>query len=219
MTRSSRGLRLLPALALIAVLFQPRDAAAAFDEMINTLREMASDFVNDLIEPLTQSTVQSVTKVTPATLVHGMEGGSHFFQHLSDAGYQLAEINMSVALIPDIKLTFHIVRELSEADRAALERALEIDDKRVPGVTAMAQRQIIRTLLAISNSERMRVSKLVIGILPLPSAEFTIDPADAPLGEEHSALLQAIKSKAVEGRVDPHKTRSEERRVGKECRL
>ena len=206
MTRSSRGLRLLPALALILVLFHPRDAAAAFDEMINSLREMASDFVNDLIEPLTQSTVQSVTKVTPATLVHGMEGGSHFFQHLSDAGYQLAEISMSIGLIPDVKLTFQIVRELSEADRAALERALEIDDKRVPGVTAMAQRQIIRTLLAISSSEHMRVGKLVIGILPLPSAEFTIDPADAPLGEEHSALLQAIKSKAVEGRVDPHKT-------------
>jgi hypothetical protein len=51
----------------------------------------------------------------------------------------------------------------------------------------------------------MRVGKLVIGVLPLPSADFTIEPADAPLGEEHSALLQAIKSKATEGRVDPHK--------------
>ena len=206
MTRSSRGLRLLPALALIAVLFQPCDAAAAFDTAIGSLQEMISDFFNDLIEPLTQSTVQSVTKVTPVSLVHGMEGGSHFFQHLSDAGYQLAEINMSIGLIPDVKLTFQIVRELSEADRAALERTLEIDDKRVPGLTPMAQRQIIRTLLAVSRSEQMRVGKLVIGVLPLPSAEFTIEPADAPLAEEHNALLQAIKSKAAEGRVDPHKT-------------
>jgi hypothetical protein len=205
MTRYTRGLRLLPALALILALFHPRDAAAAFDTAITSLQDMVSDFFNNLIEPLTESTVQSMTKVTPTSLVHGMEGGSHFFQHLSDAGYQLAGIDMSVGLIPDIKLTFQIVRELSEADRNALERALEIDDKEVAGVTAMAQRQIIRTLLAVSRSERMRVGKLVIGVLPLPSADFTIEPADVPLGEEHSALLQAIKNKATEGRVDPHK--------------
>ena len=47
MTRSSRGLRLLPALALILVLVHPRDAAAAFDEVISSLREMVSDFLND----------------------------------------------------------------------------------------------------------------------------------------------------------------------------
>ncbi len=205
MTRYARGLRLLPALALILLLFQPRDAEAAFDTAVTALQDMVSDFFNSLIEPLTKSTVQSVTKVTPSSLVHGMEGGSHFLQHLSDAGYQLAEIDMSVGLIPDIKLTFHIVRELSEADRNALERTLEIDDREVPGVTAMAQRQIIRTLLAVSRSEKMRVGKLVIGVLPLPSADFTIEPADAPLGEEHNALLQAIRSKAAEGRVDPHK--------------
>src|SRR4029077_2904592 len=94
----------------------------------------------------------------------------------------------------------------SEADRNALERTLEIDDREVPGLTAMAQRQIIRTLLAVSRSERMRVGKLVVGVLPLPSADFTIEPTDSPLGEEHNALLQAIKTKAAEGRVDGHKT-------------
>ncbi len=204
MTRYTRALRLLPALVLILALLQPREAKAAFDSTISALQDMVSDFFNNLIEPLTQSTVQSVTKVTPTSLVHGMEGGSHFFQHLSDAGYQLAEIDMSIGLIPDIKLTFQIVRELSEADRNALERTLEIDDKEVPGMTAMAQRQIIRTLLAVSRSERMRVGKLVIGVLPLPSADFTIEPADSPLGEEHNALLQAI-NRGEKGRADPHK--------------
>jgi hypothetical protein len=204
MTRHTRGLRLLPALALIVVLFHPRDADAAFDQAINSLRDMVSEFVSDLVEPWTQSTVQSVTKVEPLSLVHGMEGGSHFFQHLSDAGYQLAGIDMSVGLIPDIKLTFQIVREISEADRRTLERSLEVDEKQIPGVTAMAQRQIIRTLLAVSGSEQMRVGKLVIGVLPLPSADFTIEPADAPLSEEHSALIQAIKNKAAQGQGDSH---------------
>src|SRR5579863_3679364 len=159
MTRYTRGLRLLPALALILVLFHSSDAAAAFDATINSLRDMVSDFVSSLIEPWTQSTVQSITKVEPVTLVHGMAGGSHFFQHLSDAGYSLTEIDMSVGLIPDVKLTFQMVRELSEADRTALQRVLDIDDKQVAGVTAMAQRQIIRTLLAVSSSDQMRVGK------------------------------------------------------------
>lgn len=205
MTRSGWRLRLLPALALIAVLFHASAASAAFDEAINSLREMVSEFVGGLVEPLTRSTVESVTEVTPESYVRGMESGSHFFRELSDAGYQLSEIDMAVGLIPDAKLTFQIVRELSQADRNALERELEIDEKRVPGVTAMAQRQIIRTLLAVSGSEQLRVGKLVIGVLPLPSADFTIEPYDAPLGEEHNTLLQAIKKNMEEGRIDPHK--------------
>jgi hypothetical protein len=208
MTRYTIRLGLLPAFALILTLFHPRDAAAAFDTVINSFQEMVSDFVSDLIPSWSESTVASVTKVSPKSVVHGIASESHFMQHLSDAGYQLAEIDMSVGLIPDIKLTFQVVRELSEADRNALERSLEIDDKRVKGVTAMAQRQIIRTLLAVSKSEEMRVGKLVIGILPLPSADFTIEPADAPLGEEHNALLQAIRSKAAEGK-DAHKAQSQ----------
>ena len=208
MTRYTRGMRLVPAFALILALFHPRDAAAAFDNVIGELKEMISDFASELFPSFSQSTVASVTKVTPKSLVHGLASESHFLQHLSDAGYQLSEIDMSIGLIPDIKLTFQIVRELSEADRSALERSLEIDDKRVSGVKAMAERQIIRTLLAISKSEEMRVGKLVIGILPLPSADFTIEPTDAPLGEEHNALLQAIKSKANEGKPDPHKMQS-----------
>jgi hypothetical protein len=208
MTRHTRGLRLLPAFALILTLFHPRDAAAAFDNVIGSLKEMISDFVYDLFPSFTESTVASVTKVTPKALIHGMATESHFMQHLSDAGYQLAEVDMSIGLIPDIKMTFQIVRELSEADRTALERSLEIDDKRVGGVKAMAERQIIRTLLAIAKSEEMRVGKLVIGILPLPSADFTIEPAEAPLGEEHNALMQAIKSKANEGKPDTHKIQS-----------
>lgn len=211
MTRYARGLRLLPAFALILTLIHPRDAAAAFDNMIDTLKEMIADFVYDLSPSFfTGSTVVSVTKITPKALIHDMTTNSHFMQHLSDAGYQLVEVDMSVGLIPDVKMTYQMVRELSEADRTALERSLEIDDKRVPGVKGIAERQIVRTLLAISKSEEMRVGKLVIGILPLPSAEFTIEPAEVPLGEEHNALLQAIRGKATEGKPNAHGVRSKQ---------
>src|SRR6266849_1979453 len=93
-------------------------------------------------------------------------------------------------------MSFQLMRELSEADRDSLERKLEIDDIRDPGVVASIQRQIVRTLLEASNINNMRIGKLVIGILPLPSAEFTLEPADAPLSEEHDALYRAITNKA-----------------------
>jgi hypothetical protein len=203
MTRYTRGLRLLPVFALILTLFHPRDAAAAVENVVGSLLEQVTDFVNDYFPSFTESTAASMTLVTPKPLAHGLDLGGHFMEHLSDAGYSLTEIHMSVGLIPDIRLTFQIVRELSEADRNSLERGLEIDDKRVPGVTQMAQRQIIRTLLAISRSEEMRVGKLVVGILPLPSAEFSIEPVEAPLSEEHDALMRAIKSKPE----DAHKNK------------
>jgi hypothetical protein len=210
MTHCSRGLRLLPAFALILVLCHPRDAAAAnSDSTINSLRDMVSDFFAHLVEPFTERTVDSVTEITPESLVRSMDTKSHFFRHLSDAGYSLAEVDMSIGLIPGVTLTFQMVRELSDADREAAERGLEIDDKRVPGLTAMTQRQIIRTLLAISRSGEMRVGKLVIGVLPLPSAHFTIEPADSPLSEEHSKLLLAIKNMAPEGPGDPHKLKQQ----------
>jgi len=47
----------------------------------------------------------------------------------------------------------------------------------------------------------MRVGKLVIGILPLPSADFTLEPADAPLSEEHDALYRAITNKTKREKI------------------
>jgi hypothetical protein len=93
-------------------------------------------------------------------------------------------------------MTFQLVRELSEADRDSLERKLEIDDIRDPGFVPTIQRQIVRTLLEASDVNNMRVGKLVIGILPLPSADFTLEPADAPLSEEHDAIYRAVTNKA-----------------------
>jgi hypothetical protein len=173
-------------------------AADAASDFIDSVREMVSDAWQSIIAPITGRTVDTVTPPSPMSLVHGMasKSGSQFWDHLSDAGYDLAEIETSVGIIPDVKMTFQLMRELSEADRDSLERKLEIDDMRYPGLVPSIQRRIVRTLLEASNVNNMRVGKLVIGILPLPSADFTLEPADAPLSEEHDALYRAITNKA-----------------------
>lgn len=207
MTRSRKRLALPAAFALIAALLQPREAAtASFDDSIYAAKQAVADLFGGLFSSFSTSPVDAVTPPTPMMLIHGIQSktGSHFWAHLSDAGYELTEISTSVGIIPDVKMTFQIVRQMSEADRNALERKLEIDDMKVSGVMAAIQRRIVRTLLEVSDVNDMRVGKLVIGILPLPSAEFTIEPQDAPLSEEHDALYRAIMNKAGPPRKDTH---------------
>jgi len=191
------------ALLLAAV---PSERAAAADPVADFFYMAHQNIVEGwkaLISPLTGSTVEMVRPPSPVSLVHGLssKSGSHFWDHLSDAGYDLAEIDTTVGIIPDVKMTFQLVRELSEADRDSLERKLEIDDFRDPGLVSSIQRQIVRTLLEASNINNMRVGKLVIGILPLPSAEFSLEPQDAPLSEEHDMIYRAVTSKLKRERV------------------
>jgi hypothetical protein len=173
-------------------------AADVVDDFFSSAREMVLDVWESIIAPITGGTVDAVTPPSPVSLVHGMtsKSGSRFWDNLSDAGYDLAEIETSVGIIPDVKMTFQLMRELSEADRDSLARQLEVGDMREPGLVPSIQRRIVRTLLEASNVNNMRVGKLVIGILPLPSADFTLEPADAPLSEEHDALYRAITNKA-----------------------
>lgn len=191
------------ALLLAAVPNHRAAAADAVGDFFYSARQTVSEAWDSMISPITGGTVDAVTPPSPMSLVHGMtsKSGSHFWDHLSDAGYDLADIETSVGIIPDVKMTFQLTRELSEADRDSLERKLEIDDIRDPGLVPTIQRQIVRTLLEASSVNNMRVGKLVIGILPLPSADFTLEPKDAPLSEEHDAIYRAITNKAKREKI------------------
>jgi hypothetical protein len=92
-------------------------------------------------------------------------------------------------------MSFQLVRELSEADRDALDRRLEVGAARDQGVLPGIQRRIIQTLLAASDLSDMQVTKLVISVLPLPSAEFKMEPRNGTLTPEHDALYRAIINK------------------------
>ncbi|HVH73678.1 MAG TPA: hypothetical protein VM755_02050 [Stellaceae bacterium] len=192
----TRSFALLGLLLLMLLVVHPRSAAADFHQNIVELQQEFSDFVDSLFARATGSAQKAVTPPTPVALFHAMEKkrGVDFWKDLADAGYQLASIDTAVALIPDVKLTFQLVRELSDADRRYVERELEVQAMRKRGVIPAMQRQIIRTLLAVGETGNMRVGKLVIGVLPLPSAEFAVEPNNIPLSEEHDALMRAIEN-------------------------
>jgi hypothetical protein len=208
MIGTARRLALVLLLSASLLVLHPPRAAADFHQDILELQDEFTDFLNSLFSQMTGSAQAAVTPPTPIALFHAMQKkrGALFWQDLSDAGYQLVSIDTAVALIPDVKLTFQLVRELSDADRRYVERELNVQAMRNPGLIPGMQRQIIRTLLAVGETGNMRVGKLTIGVLPLPSAEFAVEPNDIPLSEEHDALMRAIeKSRAkTQGAAHDH---------------
>ncbi|MBI3707059.1 MAG: hypothetical protein HY246_05200 [Proteobacteria bacterium] len=150
--------------------------------------------------------------VTPPTSIQTLksirgEDKSEFWAMLEDAGYDLKEIDTEVGLIPAIEATYILTRELSEADREALDWRLEKFAKNSSGLIALIERGIIQSLLDASELGDYRVEKVKIQFLPLPKASFTLSPTDAPLEEEHDVIYRAVKEQ-----------RREMRRVGESMR-
>jgi len=191
MTSSLRSLRFFPALLVLLALLQPRPAAAGFDAVINAWAGNVTDFLEELIEPLTGPIVQSASPLRPATV----DDNDRLWRYLSDAGYEIASVETDISLIPKATVTLQLVRELSEADRTYLERALLIDNQREPGINAALKRQIVHSLLEASQSGEMRVSKLTIGFFPLPAAEFTMTPAEGRFSAQNALNNQGGGSK------------------------
>jgi hypothetical protein len=152
---------------------------------------------NTLMAPFTDSGIDQAMAPPMALSQFGdNEGGDRdpFWQHLKDAGYKMKKIKADVSLIPGLKFKFVLKRELSEADRDSLERKLEIDNKRRPGLISAIKRRIIRTLIEASDFEAMRIEELTISFLPLPAAAFVLAPIVGPLGEEHDVLYRSIQN-------------------------
>jgi hypothetical protein len=188
-----QALKFAAALALGLVVAQPAQAQA--------LRDAVASIWSLVSSPFQRRSADAVTPPTPINVAKRTEVGHEFWDGLKDAGYELREISTVIGIIPEAKMDFQLVRELSDADRDALERRIEIDEIKRRGVTPALQRQILRTLLAASNLQDMRIMELKITLFPLPSAEFVMEPIEAPLSEEHSELMVAIEGHSQELRT------------------
>lgn len=191
MTRSERMVAAVAATLLFCAAANP---ALAQQSILGSAKDAIVSLWDRFRDRVEGDTVSPVTPPSPTSLIHGIESGSDFWQHLRDAGYDLKDITSSIGIIPDIKMTFQLMRELSDADRDSLERKLEIDEIRNRGLVPAIQRQIVRTLLEASSLQEMRITELDITLLPLPSAEFVMEPKEAPLNEEHDQIFRALKS-------------------------
>jgi hypothetical protein len=186
------------AFALTVGSSQPAVAYSPLDSLMDSVRETFESGWYYFTPSLSGGSVETLTPSSPTDVLRNVQRrDTHtFWDNLSDAGYELAEINTGVGLIPEAKLSFHLVREISEADRDALDRRLEVAAAREPGLIPALQRGIVQTLLAAADLTDMQVTTLVISILPLPSAEFKMEPRDAPLSAEHDVLYRALANKA-----------------------
>ncbi len=162
----------------------------------DSFRDMVDSLSTALLAPFTGGGMDEVM-APPLTLSEfGDDEGvdrDPFWQHLEDAGYKMKQIKADVSLIPGLKFKFVLKRELSEADRDSLERKLEIDTKRRPGLISAIKRRIIRTLIEASDFEEMRIEGLTISLLPLPAAAFVLAPVAGTLGEEHDVIYRSIQ--------------------------
>src|SRR5436305_15298238 len=108
MTSSLRSLRFFPALLVLLALLQPRPAAAGFDAVINAWAGNVTDFLEELIEPLTGPIVQSASPPRSASV----DDNDRLWRYLSDAGYEIASIEIDIRLIPNASVTLQLVREI-----------------------------------------------------------------------------------------------------------
>lgn len=117
---------------------------------------------------------------------------SEFWSLLSDAGYQVKEIESSVGVVPEVSATFQVMREMSDSDREFLERRLDSHARRDGGLTARLQRLIVNVILEASESGHYRIEKLEVVLLPLPKARFVLTPVEGVRDIHQQAILHAI---------------------------
>lgn len=172
----------------------PGQAASTSGGFLDSVNQ-AIGSVWDFISSPFPSAGGGVEPPSPMRYLHGMKSkeASSFWGHLKHAGYELKEVSTVIGLIPGVSFEFLLVRELTEADRDSLERKLEIAEELNPGLIPAIQRQIVRTLLEASDLKEMRIAELTVALLPLPSAEFKLEPIEVPLGEGHDVIYRAVQ--------------------------
>jgi hypothetical protein len=188
-----REYRAIAAAAAALLVLAGSRPAAAQEGVIASIANAAATVWTYVSAPFSAETVTFIAP-KPMLYVSSVHGVSNFWDNLRDAGYELKEVDTGVGIIPDIRMKFQLARELSDADREWLEHKLEIDERKRSGLTAMMQRQIVRTLLAASSLEDMQVSQLEIALLPLPSAEFIMSPKEGKMDPDHDVLLRALQA-------------------------
>jgi hypothetical protein len=112
---------------------------------------------------------------------------------MSLAGYHLKEIESTIGVLPGLSLEFGQTRELSEADREYLERALERHARRNPGIIGTLQRMIVSGIVEASEIQGFGVEKVRVTLLPLPYVKLTLAPSDAPQPSSTTRVLRAIE--------------------------
>jgi hypothetical protein len=99
---------------------------------------------------------------------------SPFWRLLVESGYELSEVRSSTGLFPGTEVRFRLARELTEADRVWVERALERDLRADGTLSQSLQRSILLMLLDASATGSFVVEELWIDLGFLPDARLLL---------------------------------------------
>jgi len=125
-----------------------------------------------------------------------------FWTLLGDAGYKLKEIDTTIGIIPEVQFKYAHGRELSEADKAWLERKLDRLAREESGPVPTLQRAIIQGILEGNETDGFFIDTVKISLLPLPKAEFSLTPTNSPLPEDLDKIYRAVLGKKQRARSD-----------------
>ena len=139
-----------------------------------------------------------VTPPTPASLMKDVESRDsvQFVGLLKECGYKLKEIETTIGVVPAASLKFTVVRELSDGDKAYIDRKIRRWAEEDGSPASVIKRAIITTVLDINENRSYIVEELKVAFLPLPKATFSLGPAEGRLSPESDILLRAIKGQA-----------------------
>jgi hypothetical protein len=125
-----------------------------------------------------------------------------FWTLLGDAGYKLKEIDTTIGIIPKVKFKYAHGRQLSEADKAWLERKLDRMAREESGPVPTLQRAIIQGILEGNETDGFFIDTVSISLLPLPKAEFSLMPTNAPMPGDLDKIYRAVIGKKQRARSD-----------------
>jgi hypothetical protein len=158
----------------------PQTMAVAVDEAGNastspSVTEALGDgwrYIKDLFNRSTEVATPSNSSDWLEQLNDDHQSG--FWTLLGDAGYELKGIDTTIGLIPAVKFKYAYGRELSEADKAWLERKLDILAQQDTGPIPALRRAIIHGILEGNETDGYFIDTVQISLLPLPKAEFSL---------------------------------------------
>ena len=125
-----------------------------------------------------------------------------FWTLLGDAGYKLKKIDTTIGLIPEVTFKYAHGRELSEADKAWLERKLDRLAREKSGPVPTLQRAIIQGILEGNETDGFFIDEVKISLLPLPEAEFSLVPTNAPMPGDLDKIYRAVIGKKQRARLE-----------------
>src|SRR6185295_9877182 len=102
---------LLAIAASASLLLLSTGGSARAENLITSIQDTFMSVLDFVRSPFQRDTVYSVTPPTLA-IAKGKADGFDFWDSLRDAGYEVKEFTTGVGIIPDVKMSFQLAREL-----------------------------------------------------------------------------------------------------------